>query len=109
MKIVDFSMDDARKCADLIALLTATNKLIDSIKLAGIQVQGPSAASKEQTLAWVKEIATHMANEIAARDREAKAPAVPPAPAKTSTLPAAKASKPAAKSATKSISKPKKK
>lgn len=72
MKIIDFTMDDARKCADLIALLTATNKLIDSLKLAGIQVQGPSAATKEQTLTWVKELAGHMANEIVENNKKAK-------------------------------------
>jgi hypothetical protein len=73
MKIVEFTMEDARKCADLIALLTATNKLIDSLKLAGIQVQGPAAATKEQTLMWVKELAGHMANEIVEKDKKAKA------------------------------------
>lgn len=101
MKIVEFSMEDARKCADLIALLTATNKLIDSLKLAGIQVQGPAAATKEQTLIWVKELAGHMANEIVERDKQAKA-------AKNTTVTAAAPVK-AEKAIKKSTTKPKKK
>ena len=72
MKIIEFTMDDARKCADLLALLTSTNKLIDSLKLAGIQIQGPAAANKENVLSWVKELATHMATEIVAKEKAAK-------------------------------------
>jgi hypothetical protein len=78
MKISDFTIEDARKCADLIALLTSTNKLIDSLKLAGIQVQGSSAANKEAVLAWVKEFATQMANEISSKEKELGRPSQPP-------------------------------
>jgi hypothetical protein len=80
MKISDFTIEDARKCADLIALLTSTNKLIDSLKLAGIQVQGSSAANKEAVLAWVKEFATQMANEITAKEQKPGKPSPAPAP-----------------------------
>jgi hypothetical protein len=67
-------MEDAKKCAELIALLTAANKLIDSMKLAGIQVTGQTAATKESVLAWVKDLATIMADKIVAEQKKPKAP-----------------------------------
>lgn len=78
MKVTDFTMDDAKKCAELLALLTATNKLIDSMKLAGINVTGSSAASKEAVLAWVKALATQMADKLVENQKAAKPEAPKP-------------------------------
>jgi hypothetical protein len=89
MKITDFTMDDAKKCAELLALLTATNKLIDSMKLAGISVTGSSAASKEAVLAWVKTLATQMADKLVENQKSVK----PEAPKPTSPPKSQKAAK----------------
>lgn len=86
MKIVDYTMEDARNCADLIALMTHTNKLIDCLKVAGIQVQGSSATNKEKVLAWVKVLATQMANDIATN--EAAKSVAPKAPVASKANPA---------------------
>jgi hypothetical protein len=76
MKLIEVTKEDAIKMADLLALLQHTNKLIDAMKVAGIQMQGRAVEQKEAAFTWIKEIATGMANEL-----QAKAAAAEPKPA----------------------------
>lgn len=80
MKITNVSMEDARKMADLLALVTNSNKLIDAMKVAGIHMTGRAVEKKEETYAWLKEIATGMAQELAATAKS-------PAPAASAAAP----------------------
>jgi hypothetical protein len=80
MRIIEVTKDDAVHMADLLALVTHTNKLIDAMKVAGIQMQGRAVERKETTFAWIKDIATGMANELTAKSAPAAAKSTPTTP-----------------------------
>jgi hypothetical protein len=87
MKITDFTKQDAIHMANLLAIVTHSNKLIDAMRVAGIHMTGNAVASKEETLAWAKELATHMAIEIQGSMKKEEDKKASPAPAKMTKLP----------------------
>lgn len=78
MKITNFTKQDAIHMANLLALVTHSNKLIDAMRVAGIHMTGNAVASKEETLAWVKQLAQLMAVEIQSQAKASKPEAPKP-------------------------------
>jgi ADP-ribosylglycohydrolase len=93
MKLTNFTKQDAINMANLLALITHANKLIDAMKVAGIHMTGNAVAAKEETLAWAKQIAQLMAVEITEAKKAAETKPAKAAPTKTATPKAPKSKK----------------
>lgn len=72
MEVIKVTEEDAKRMAGALDLMSLVSKLVDSLRLAGLPIQGPGIQDKEHIRQWLNGLAQGMAADL--RKQKAEKP-----------------------------------